>query len=137
MAGFAGFSMADEIVDFFYRGIAITIGSNLYMRLLVSPSSRSGGGTETNYTGYSRLIIPRDTTIFGASTGTGSRSNIIVIEFASATSLGNGPFVAWDIVNTSSGAFTKLYNGGPVLPARAVELNKPQRFGIGRLQLSF
>ena len=137
MPGFVGFTTADEILDFLYRGVAFTIGADLYMRLLVSPSSRAGGGTETNYTGYARYVITRGTSIFGASTGTGSRSKIILIDFAPATSLGNGPFVAWDIVDTSSGAFTKLYNGGPIVPARAVELNKPQRFGIGRLQLSF
>jgi hypothetical protein len=136
MAGWASYGMANEILNFFYRGTAITIGADLYLRLLVSASTRSGGGTETNYTGYARLILPRGTTIFGASSS-GQMTNTVIIAFPSPSSLGNGDLVAFDIVDTASGAFTKVYNGGPIVPTKSIEIGKPPKFGIGKLQFSF
>jgi hypothetical protein len=136
MAGWCGFTTADEILNFFYRGTAISIGSNLYIRLLVAPSNRGGGGTETSYGGYARLVLPRGTTIFGSSSN-GQMSNTVLLEFPSPSTIGNGELNSFDIVNTSSGAFTKIYNGGPILPAKAIEIGKPPKFGIGRLQFSF
>lgn len=136
MAGWAGYTMANEILDFFYRGQAISIGGSLYVRLLVETSSRSGGGLETNYTGYGRLTLLRGTTIFAAAAN-GRMSNSVLLAFASATSLGNGDLVAFDIVDTPSGAFTKVYNGGPVSPAKAIEVGKPPKFPAGSLVFSF
>lgn len=136
MPGFAGYTMADEILNFFYRGTAITIGANLYLRLLVAPSTRSGGGTETNYSGYARKELVRGTTIFGLPSANGFLSNTVVIALPVALSLGNGDFVAFDIVDTPSGAFTKVYNGGQVSPAKAVVVGKAPTFAIGSLQLS-
>lgn len=136
MAGFLGYSVSNELLNFLYRGIAIDIEADLYLRLLVGSSNRGGGGTETNYSGYSRLILPRDTTVFAAPDN-GFMSNAVVIEFPSASTLGNGDFLAFDVVDTPSGAFTKIYNGGPIVPAKAVQLNKPQRFAIGALQFTF
>lgn len=136
MAGWAGLTMADELLNFFYRGTAITIGSSLYLRLLVAPSTRSGGGTETNYAGYARYLLPRDTSIFGAS-ASGRMSNAVKLTFPQATSIGNGDLTAFDIVDTPSGAFTKVYNGGPISPAKLVEVGKSPTFSIGKLQISF
>lgn len=135
--GWAGYTMADEIFDFFYRGQAITIGSDLYIRALVSPSSRGGGGTETNYGGYARFTLVRSTGVFPAANGTGARSNIVDIAFPSATTLGNGNIVAFDIVNTPSGSFSKVYNGGPVLPAIVMVVGKAPTAEIGMMQISF
>lgn len=130
--------MADEIVNFFYRGDAISIGSSLWMRFLVAPSSRSGGGTETNYGDYTRYEITRDGSVFGvASSGEGRLSNTIKIILPTALSLGNGNLTFFDIVNTQSGAFTKIYNGGPILPPKAIEVGKPPTFDIGRLIFTF
>lgn len=137
MAGFAGFSMADEILNFFYRGIAIEVEDSLWIRFLVSPSSRSGGGTETNYDGYARYEVERGATVFASASNNGQLSNTIVIELPTANTLGNGSLNFFDIVDTSSGAFTKTYNGGPILPAKAIEIGKPPKFGIGKLQFSF
>lgn len=136
MAGWAGHTMADELLNFFYRGTAITIGSNLYLRLLVAPSTRSGGGTETNYAGYARYLLPRGTTIFGAA-ASGRMSNAVKLAFPQATSVGNGDLTAFDIVDTPSGAFTKVYNGGPITPAKSVEVGKSPSFGPTKLQFSF
>jgi len=132
MAGSVGYTMANEIYDFFYRGQSITIGANLYLRLLVEPSSRSGGGTETDYSGYSRLILPRAAPKFSA-TSNGRIANNVVLEFTAPSSAGNGDLVYFDVVDTASGAFTKLYNAGPILPARAIVIGRPIRFRVGAL----
>lgn len=136
MAGWLGYSTADELLNFLYRGTAITIGANLYLRLLVAPSSRSGGGTETNYSGYARKEIVRGTSLFSTASVNGFLTNTAVIAFPVALSLGNGDFVAFDIVDTPSGAFTKVYNGGPVSSAKPVVVGKAPTFAIGSLQLS-
>ena len=136
MAGFASYSMANEILNFFYRGVPITIGANLYLRLLVAPSNRSGGGTETTYGGYERLALLRGATIFGANAN-GKILNAIELEFPNPTTVGNGNLVAFDIVDTPTGAFTKVYNGGPISPAKAVVVGKPPRFRVGALEITF
>ena len=136
MAGFAGYTMANEILDFFYRDEAITINSNLFLRLLVAPSSRSGGGTETTYTGYTRYQITRGTGIFIPAVN-GRMSNGIILAFPTATDVGNGDLVAFDIVDTSSGAINKVYNGGPILPAKSIVVGKAPAFRVGALQFSF
>ena len=132
MPGWIGTVVADEIYNFLYRGTAITIGADLYIRFLVSPSSRTGGGTETNYAGYARYQFTRGTTLFGPSSG-GRITNQIEIELPTANSLGNGDLAWFDIVDTASGAFTKLYNGGPILPPRTLVVGKAPVFGVGKL----
>jgi len=132
MAGWLGITTANEIYDFLYRGVAISIGSNLYLRLLVEPSSRSGGGTETNYTGYARYEIARGASPF-AATSSGRISNSLALAFGVATSVGNGQLKAFDVVDTPSGAFTKVYNGGPILPAKSIVVGKAPTFRAGSL----
>lgn len=136
MAGAFGYTFSNEILNFLFRGVAIPIGGSLYLRLLVAPSSRSGGGTETNYSGYARLQLPRDTTIFTIAPTTGVISNGVVLTFPTANSLGNGPLIAFDVVDTPSGAFTKLYPLGPISPAKAVAVGKPPKFRVGALIVS-
>lgn len=136
MAGEASFNMANEILNFFYRGQAITIAANLYLRLLVVASSRSGGGTETNYTGYARLILPRTTSLLTVDAN-GRLTNSSVLTFPTANSLGNGDLVYFDIVDSASGAFTKRYNGGPISPAKSIVVGKPPKWRIGALEITF
>lgn len=138
MAGWSGYSLSDEILNYYYRGVAPSIGGILYLRLLVEPSSRSGGGVETNYSGYARLAMPRNTSsIFGVSPTNGRLSNTVQVAFPTIASAGNGDFVAFDIVDTASGAFAKVYNGGPVSPAKALVIGKPPTFRAGSLVLTF
>jgi hypothetical protein len=138
MPGFCGLTLSHEIENFIYRGQAITIGATLYLRLLVAPSSRTGGGTETNYGGWARIPFARDTSsIWTIAPANGLLTNGVQIVAPVATTLGNGDFVAFDIVDTPSGAFTKLYNGGPVSPAKAVVVGKAPTFRIGGLQVTF
>lgn len=138
MPGFCGLTMADEILNFFYRGTAITIDDSLWIRFLVSPSSRSGGGTETNYSGYARYEITRDGTLFGiASSGVGRLGNTIRLQLPIANSLGNGDLNSFDIVDTPSGVFTKIYNGGPIIPPKAIVIGKNPTFDTGKLIFTF
>lgn len=136
MAGWLGISTANEVLNFLYRGTSISIGANLWLRLLVAPSSRSGGGTETTYSGYSRLQLPRDATIFTSAASNGQISNGVVIAFPTANSAGNGDLVWFDIVDTPSGAFAKLYPGGPISPAKAIVVGKPPKFRVGALLIT-
>lgn len=136
MAGWMGYVAANELLNFLYRGAAVSIGGTLYLRLLVAPSSRAGGGTETNYSGYARLALPRDATIFTAAASNGQLTNGVVVEFPDAGSLGNGDLVAFDIVDTPSGAVSKIYHGGPISPAKAIVVGKPPRFRAGSLLLT-
>lgn len=136
MAGWIGTVVGDELLNFLYRGTTITIGANLYIRFLVSPSSRSGGGTETNYGNYARYQLVRGTSIFGSVSSGGRLANTALIALPSPSSTGNGDLVWFDIVDTASGAFTKLYHGGPISPAKAVEVGKPPQFGPSRLILA-
>ena len=136
MAGWLGYTTANEVLSFLYRGVAISIGANLWMRLLVAPSSRSGGGTETDYSGYARLQVPRDFTLFTNAPSNGQISNGVIIEFPTANSIGNGDLVWFDFVDTSSGAFTKVYPGGPITPPKTVAIGKPVKFRVGALLIT-
>jgi len=137
MSGWMGFSGSDDVLNFLYRGTAISIPGSLWMRLLVAPSSRAGGGTETDFSGYARKQFPRDGTMFtvGAS-GTGKLIINVLLDFGSPATAGNGQLVWFDFVNTTSGPFTKLYHGGPISPARTVEVGRPLRFPVGSLILT-
>lgn len=137
MAGWMGFSGADQVMNFIYRGTVMSMPGTLYMRLLIAPSSRAGGGTETNYSGYARLAFPRDGTMFTvAASGSGQLTNGVILEFPQADSLGNGDLVWFDFVDTPSGAFTQLWHGGPISPARAIVVGKPVKWRVGALLLT-
>lgn len=137
MAGWMGLSSSDEVLNFLYRGTAISIGGTLYMRLLTAPSSRAGGGTETNFGGYARKPFPRDGTLFtSASSGAGRLVIGVLLDFGTAGTAGNGQLVWFDFVDTPSGAFSKLYHGGPISPARTVTVGRPVRFSVGSLILT-
>lgn len=137
MAGWLSYASADEVLNFLYRGVPISIGGSLYLRLLVAPSSRSGGGTETNYSGYSRLQLPRDATIFTSGPANGKLSNGVILTFPTPSSAGNGQLVAFDVVDTASGAVGKIYNGGPISPARTITVGFPLKFRAGALIFTF
>ena len=137
MPGWLGLISSDEVLNFLYRGAPISIGGTLYMRLLVSPSSRSGGGVETTFGGYARKPFPRDGTLFtAAASGTGQLVIGVTLDFGAAFSAGNGQLNWFDFVDTPSGAFTKLYHGGLISPARTVTVGQPVRFSPGSLVLT-
>jgi hypothetical protein len=137
VAGWASYNMADEILNFYYRGVPISIGGSLWLRLLVSPSSRSGGGTETNFSGWSRIELPRDFSFFTVAPGNGRLTNADEFETPVANSAGNGDLNFFDIVDTPSGAVNKIYNGGPVVPVGVIAVGKPIKFRAGALIMTF
>lgn len=137
MAGWMGYSGADQVMNFIYRGTPMSLPGTLYMRFLVAPSSRAGGGTETNYTGYARKAFPRDATLFtAAASGSGQLVNGVLLELPQADSLGNGPLVWFDFVDTPSGVFNQLWHGGPISPARTIIVGKKPTFRVGSLTLT-
>lgn len=136
MAGWVGYSLGNELLNLIYRGTSLSIAGTLYLRLLVAPSSRAGAGTETTYTNYARLACPRDATLFTSAASNGQLTNGVVLEFPSPDSLGNGDLVWFDFVDTPSGAFSKLYHGGPITPARAIVVGKTIKFRAGALLLT-
>lgn len=137
MAGWMGFTSADEVLNFIYRGTAIPIGGTLYMRLLSAPTSRGGGGTETDFGGYARKSFSRDATLFtSAASGTGRLAIGVLLDFGTPVSPASGQLVWFDFVDTPSGAFAKLYHGGPISPARTVIVGQPVRFSAGSLILT-
>ena len=137
MAGWNSYNLANEILNLYYRGVSPTIPATLYLRLLVEPSSRSGGGTETNYSGYARVAFSRSTSgLWATAPNNGQLSNAAIITFPQAGSVGNGDLVWFDFVDTASGAVTKIYNGGPINPQKAIVVGKVPKFAIGALVIT-
>jgi hypothetical protein len=125
------------VLNFLYRGAAISIPGSLWMRLLTAPSSRAGGGTETDFSGYARKQFSRDATMFTSpSLNAGKLVIGVILDFGTPASVGSGQLVWFDFVNTASGAFTRLYHGGPISPARTVEVGRPLRFPASSLTLT-
>lgn len=138
MPGWCSHALANEIENFIYRGVAITIGATLYLRFLVAPSSRAGGGTETNYGGWARVPLARDTaSIWTVDPVSGLLVNGVEIVAPTATTAGNGDLVWFDIVDTASGAVGKIYNGGPISPAKGIIVGLPPTFDPGKLQITY
>lgn len=137
MSGWLGLSGADDVLNFLYRGTAITIPGSLWMRLLIAPSSRAGGGTEADFGGYVRKQFPRDGTMFTVAASNNGQLVIgVTLDFGNPSSAGSGQLVWFDFVNSASDVFTKLYHGGPISPARTVEVGRPLRFPSGSLTLT-
>jgi hypothetical protein len=133
MPGGTSYDFADMLLNHLLRGAALTLPSTFYMRLLTTATSKGVVGVETAYGGYARELLPRDTSIFSASSGSGESSNSVVLEYPQATTTGAGNLVGFDIVDTASGAFTMVYLWGLITPARAIVVGKKVRFPVGAL----
>jgi hypothetical protein len=123
---------AREILDFLLRGVSPTVAATVYLRLLETPSTKTTSGTETSYGAYARLALVRGTGLFTDPALTSRSTNINPLEFPIPTS-SDADIVAFDIVNTASGAFTETYLFGVVQPARSIVLGKRVRFPSGAL----
>lgn len=132
MAGGASAKAAQQILNFYLRGIAPTVGATVYLRLLETPSSKTSSGTETSYGAYARLALVRGTSLFTDPVLTSRSTNVDPLEFPVPTSA-DDDIVAFDIVNTASGAFTETYLFGSVSPARSIVVGKRVRFPSGSL----
>lgn len=123
---------AREILDFILRGVSPTIPATVYLRLLETPSTKTTSGTETAYGAYARLALVRGTSLFTDPILTSRSTNVDPLEFPVPTS-SDDDIVAFDIVNTASGAFTETYLFGAVSPARSIVVGKRVRFPSGSL----
>lgn len=123
---------AREILDFLLRGVSPTVASTVYLRLLKTPSTKTSSGTESAFGAYARIPLVRSTSLFTDPLLTSRSTNVSAIETAVATST-DDDIVAFDIVNTASGAFTETYLFGNVTPARSITVGKRVRFPAGAL----
>lgn len=123
---------AREILDFVLRGVSPTIAATVYIRLLTTPSTKTSSGTETTFGGWARIPIIRGTGVFTDPALTSRSTNVDTLQTGVATSL-DSDIVAFDIVNTPSGAFTETYLYGNVTPRRSIVVGKRIKFPPGAL----
>ncbi len=127
---------AQLLLKHFLRAEVPTYPATVYLRLLVTPSTKGSSGTETTYGSYARLALVRGTTLFTDPVLTGRSTNAVVLTYPTPTSLGNGNLVSFDIVETASGAFTATYLFGSILPARSIVVGKVLRFSVGAMEVT-
>lgn len=123
---------AREILDFILRAVVPTMAATVYLRLLETPSTKTTSGIETAYGAYARLALVRGTSLFTDPVLTSRSTNVDPLEFPIPTS-SDSDIVAWDLVNTASGAFTEAYLYGVVSPKRSIVVGKRVRFPSGSL----
>lgn len=132
MAGGATSLGAQMILNYLLRGVSPSIPGTVYMRLLKTPSTKTSSGTETSYGNYTRLAMVRGLLLFTDPLLTSQSTNVSPLVYPAPSSL-DDDLVAWDWVNTSSGAFTETYLYGVIRPARSLALNKDVKFPSGSL----
>jgi hypothetical protein len=135
MAGGATSLGAGQILNFYLRAIAPTVGATVYMRLLKTPSTKTSSGTEEAYGAYARLALVRGVGLFTDPLLTSRSVNVAELEFPTPSSPDDDA-VAFDIVNTASGAFTETYLFGNVQPTRSIVVGKRLRFPAGALTVT-
>lgn len=123
---------AAQILNFYLRGVTPTLGATVYLRLLTTPSTKTSSGTESAYGAYARLALVRGLTLFTDPLLTSRSTNVDPLLFPVPTSP-DDEIVAFDIVNTSAGAFTETYLFGVVQPARSIIVGKRVRFPSGSM----
>ena len=132
MAGGLTYLGAQFTLRHILRAEVPTYPATFYLRLLTAPSTKGASGTESTYGSYSRLALVRSTSLFSDPVLTGRSSNSTVLTFPTPTTSG-ADLVGFDIVNTSSGAFTQTYVFGSILPQRSIVVGKVLRFSVGAL----
>ena len=124
---------AQQVLNFYLRGIAITLPATMYLRLLETPSTKTSSGTETAYGSYARLALVRGLLLFTDPLLTSRSTNVSELLFPAPSSL-DDDIVSFDIVDTASGVFTETYLFGVVQPHRSIVVGtRPLRFPPGSL----
>ncbi len=123
MAGGATALGAQQILNFYLRGITPTLGATIYLRLLTTPSTKTSSGTETVYGNWARIPLVRSTTLFTDPLLTSRSVNVDPLEAPTPSST-DSDLIAFDIVDTASGAFTATYLFGVIQPARSIIVAK-------------
>lgn len=132
MAGGATALGAQQILNFYLRGVAPTLGATVYLRLLTTPSTKTSSGTESSFGNYARIPLVRALTLFTDPLLTSRSTNVAALQTDVASSL-DDDIVAFDIVDTASGAFTETYLFGNVTPARSIVIGKRVKFPAGSM----
>ena len=132
MAGGLTSQGAAQVINFYLRGVTPTLGATVYLRLLTTPSTKTSSGTESGFGNYARIPLVRGLTLFTDPLLTSRSTNVAALQTDPASSL-DDDIVAFDIVNTASGAFTETYLFGVVTPARSITINKRVKFSAGSL----
>jgi hypothetical protein len=94
-----GVTFANTMWDHFFGGAAATPTANLRIALYtVAPDYNTGaGGTECNYTGYARIVVPNNSANFAAASNR-KKANNIRINLVSPDV--NTTIVAWGIFDS-------------------------------------
>lgn len=133
MAGGLSALGAQIVLNYFLRGVAPDVPATVYLRLLETPSTKTSSGTETAYGSYTRLALVRGTSLFTDPLLTSRSTNVSEL-LLPAPSSPDDDIVAFDIVDTASGAFTETYLFGVVQPHRSIVVGtRPLRFPPGSL----
>ena len=135
MAGGATDQGAAMIINFFLRGVTPTLGATVYLRLLTTPSTKTTNGNESGFGNYARIPLVRGLTLFTDPLLTSRSTNVATLQTDVATSL-DDDIVAFDIVDTASGAFTVRPLYGVVTPARSITIGKRVKFPAGSLVIT-
>lgn len=124
---------AAQVINFYLRGIAPSLPATMFLRMLTTPSTKTTSGIETVYGSYAREPLVRGTSLFTDPLLTSRSTNVSEL-LLPAPSSPDDDIVAFDIVNTSSGAFTETYLFGIVQPHRSIIVGtRPLRFPPGSL----
>lgn len=126
---------AGQVLNLILRAQSPTYPATMYMRLLTTPSTKISSGVESTFGGYTRIPVVRGTGVFTDPLLTGQSTNIDVLQTDPPSSAGSN-IVAFDFVNTASGAFTETYLFGLVTPSRSVVVGKRIRFAVGVLTIT-
>ena len=132
MAGGLTAQGAAQVINFYLRGVTPTLGATVYLRLLTTPSTKTSSGTESAFGAYARIALVRGLTLFTDPLLTSRSTNVAALQTGIATSL-DDDIVAFDIVDTASGAFTETYLHGVVTPARSITIGKRVKFPAGSM----
>lgn len=132
MAGGLSAQGAAQVLNFYLRGVTPTLGATVYLRLLTTPSTKTSSGTESAFGNYARIPLVRGLTLFTDPLLTSRSTNVAAIQTDVASSL-DDDIVAFDIVDTASGAFASTYLIGVVTPARSIVIGKRVKFPAGTM----
>jgi hypothetical protein len=130
--------LENKLVDHVFRATSFTAPSTVYVALLTSACSDSGGGTEVSGGSYARVAITSATTAWkgthgttsGASSGTnGTISNAAAVTFPAPTA-NWGVVTTWAIYDASTSGnllicaaltTSKTINNGDAAPSFAID----------------
>ncbi|CAH2606330.1 conserved protein of unknown function (plasmid) [Rhodovastum atsumiense] len=110
-------TLENILIDYYFRGVAPTLPTNLYIGLMTAAPSDTGPGTEVTGAGYARVSVSRATASWngthgstsGNSSGTnGTTTNAIAVNFAVPTA-NWGNITHWGVWDAATGGNLHWY----------------------------